>query len=86
MRPGMKINADLSHWVWVTESYLENFQDELAEAIIRADHIHARVGFTEGPQLPDPGKPFWKREVEFFLNIWGQKLNCHKSIGMVFFL
>lgn len=39
LRPVMKITADFSHWVCVTESYLENFQKELAEAILRAEHI-----------------------------------------------
>ncbi len=62
----MKINADFSHWVCVTESYLENFQDELNEAIYRAEHIHARVGFTQGPQIPDPGLPAWQEPVQFF--------------------
>ena len=35
-------------WVCVTESYLEDFEKELDEAIKRAEHIHARVGFLEG--------------------------------------
>ena len=42
LRPGMKITADLSHWVCVTESYLENFQQALSEAIVRTEHVHAK--------------------------------------------
>jgi hypothetical protein len=37
----MKVTADFSHWVCVTESYLEGFRIELEEAIKRAEHIHA---------------------------------------------
>ncbi len=80
-RPAMKITADLSHWVCVTESYLENFGEPLAAAIKRAEHIHARVGFTEGPQVPDPRKPFWQEQVQFFLNIWEQVLTHQQLMG-----
>ncbi|CAN5467305.1 hypothetical protein BH11BAC5_BH11BAC5_39070 [soil metagenome] len=84
-RAGMKITADLSHWVCVSESYLENFQEALAAAIVRAEHIHARVGFTQGPQIPDPRKAFWQQEVEFFLKIWQQIWTHQKSIGTKLF-
>ncbi len=72
LRPEMKITADFSHWVCVTESYLENFEKEVQEAILRTEHIHARVGFPEGPQIPDPRSPYWKNEVDFFLSLWGR--------------
>lgn len=81
LRPNMKITADFSHWVCVTESYLENFKEELSAGIARAEHIHARVGFIEGPQIPDPRKPFWQQQVQFFLGIWGQILAHQKSMG-----
>jgi sugar phosphate isomerase/epimerase len=81
IRPKMKITADFSHWVCVTESYLGNFEKELDEAIIRAEHIHARVGFTEGPQIPDPRSPFWQEQVDFFLNLWKRIIDYQSSIG-----
>lgn len=85
LRPAMKITADFSHWVCVTESYLENFEYELAEAILRAEHIHARVGFTEGPQIPDPRSSFWQQQVEYFLGLWAKIINYHQSIGTAIF-
>jgi sugar phosphate isomerase/epimerase len=81
LRPGMKITADLSHWTCVTESYLENFKEIVSEAIARTEHIHARVGFTEGPQVPDPRLPFWQQQVTFFLNIWQQMVDHKKASG-----
>jgi sugar phosphate isomerase/epimerase len=81
LKPKMKITADFSHWVCVTESFLENFQEPLSAAIIRAEHIHARVGFIEGPQIPDPRNPFWQQPVQFFLNIWEQILTHQKLMG-----
>jgi sugar phosphate isomerase/epimerase len=81
LRPQMKITADFSHWVCVTESYLENFEKEILEAVKRADHIHARVGFTEGPQIPDPRNSFWEQNIEFFFILWEQILVHHQTIG-----
>ncbi len=85
LRPKMKITADFSHWVCVTESYLENFEEELSEAIKRAEHIHARVGFTEGPQISDPRTEYWRPQVKFFLHQWEQILLCQKSRGQKLF-
>ena len=67
-RPAMKITADFSHWTCVTESWLENSAAIMEEAIKRTRHIHARVGFTQGPQIPDPRHAAWQEPVNFFLN------------------
>jgi sugar phosphate isomerase/epimerase len=80
LRPSMKLTADFSHWVCVTESYLENFEKELDESVARSEHIHARVGFPEGPQIPDPRSPFWEEPVNFFLKLWERIIQYQKSI------
>jgi hypothetical protein len=85
IRPKMKITADFSHWVCVTESYLKDFEKELDEAIKRTEHIHARVGFIEGPQISDPRNPYWEQEVEFFLKIWERIIVYQQSIGTEIF-
>lgn len=79
LRPEMKITADFSHWVCVTESYLENFDKEVDEAIKRTEHIHARVGFPEGPQIPDPRSSYWEKQVDYFLGLWGRIVNEQKA-------
>jgi len=57
MFPDLRLNADFSHWCVVTESLLED-QEELMEVVAaRSIHIHARVGFQEGPQVGDPRAP-----------------------------
>lgn len=68
--PNLKITADLAHWVCVAESLLVGHETALEEAIRRAGHIHARVGFAEGPQVPDPFSPRWSRELEVFGGWW----------------
>ncbi len=64
------ITADFSHWVCVTESFLENFSKILSEAIERTRHVHARVGYEQGPQVPDPRAPEWQYAVDHFLAWW----------------
>lgn len=64
------ITADFSHWTCVTESLLENFGETLEEAVTRTRHVHARVGFEQGPQIPDPRLPEWAATVDVFLQWW----------------
>jgi sugar phosphate isomerase/epimerase len=80
-RPAMRITADLSHWVVVSESFLEGFPGPLAEAIGRADHIHARVGYEQGPQVPDPRAPEWDYAVKPFLSWWDRIIEHRHARG-----
>ena len=81
----MKITADFSHWTCVTESLLENSFSILEEAIRRTKHLHARVGFTEGPQVPDPRLVDWQEYVDFFMNLWKQIIDRQKLQKADFF-
>jgi sugar phosphate isomerase/epimerase len=51
--PWLRLGLDLSHWCAVAESYLEDQPEAVALALARADHLHARVGSPEGPQVAD---------------------------------
>lgn len=67
-----KITFDISHWVAVAESFLEDQQEAVQLAIERTGHIHARVGFPEGPQIPDPRSPLWFDAVRIHLGWWSR--------------
>ena len=79
-RPAMKITADFSHWTCVTESWLEHSPEIMDEAIKRTSHLHARVGFTEGPQIGDPRLEYWKDAVTIFESWWDKIIAHHNSI------
>lgn len=81
MRSAYQLTADFSHWVCVSESYLAFFQAELTEAIRRTQHIHARVGFTQGPQIPDPRLPEWQEPFGHFLTWWDSIVDMHRQKG-----
>ena len=68
--PDLMITADFAHWVCVAESLLVGHEVALDEAIRRAGHIHARVGYAEGPQVPDPFSPIWSEELKVFGDWW----------------
>lgn len=61
--PDLSLNVDLSHWCCVTESLLADHEDAIALAAGHAIHIHGRVGFENGPQVPDPRVAQWSRCV-----------------------
>jgi len=71
--PNLKITADLSHWTCVSETMLEDQAEILNLGISRAEHIHARVGFEEGPQIPDPRIKEWESYLITFTS-WWQKI------------
>jgi hypothetical protein len=71
----LKINADLSHWVCVCERVFTESRDRWWPNLLNlvASHchfIHARVGYAEGPQVPDPRSEVWRTEVETQLDWW----------------
>lgn len=66
----LNLTLDISHWMVVHESLLEDRTDLLDEVIDKSRHIHARVGFEQGPQVNDPTAPEWKKVLNRHLAIW----------------
>lgn len=77
--PELKITLDISHWCNVHESMLDDQPDNIKLALSRAEHIHARVGHPEGPQVNDPRAPEWKEVLEMHLSWWDQIINRKKQ-------
>lgn len=76
--PDLRITLDASHWVNVAESFLEDQQEAMDLAIARTEHIHARVGYPEGPQVPDPAAPEWNEALQHHL-LWWDKVIERKA-------
>jgi sugar phosphate isomerase/epimerase len=79
--PQLEITLDISHWCAVAETFLHDQQEAVQLAISRTNHIHARVGFTQGPQVNDPRAPEWKEALEFHLRSWDAVVEQHRSKG-----
>jgi hypothetical protein len=65
----------------VHESDLSDQQATLELGISRTDYVHARVGYAEGPQIPDPRAPEWQGAVATHLRLWQQIIDEHKRNG-----
>ena len=79
--PYVRITADFSHWCNVSESLLEQQEDNLNLAISRAIHIHARVGHSQSAQITDPRAPEWAGALQAHLTWWDAIVNSRISSG-----
>jgi sugar phosphate isomerase/epimerase len=85
--PELRLTADFSHWMVVHESDLADQEENVALAVSRADYVHARVGYAEGPQVPDPRTPEWGSAVTVHLKLWQRIVDLHKQMGKeIFFI
>jgi hypothetical protein len=82
--PQLFLAGDYSHWTCVTESMLGGFAKQMEIVFQRTRHIHARVGFEEGPQVPDPRVPMWNGYVPKFEAMWDKVATHRKGTGSPF--
>ncbi|MEI8283106.1 MAG: hypothetical protein WCG75_11925 [Armatimonadota bacterium] len=68
--PDLYLVADLSHWTVVTESMLGGYKAQMDAILKRVRHVHARTGFEEGPQVPDPRIKQWEGYTPTFEKWW----------------
>lgn len=66
----LKLCCDFSHWVCVSERLIDDQIDVIRGCAKRAIHVHARVGYPEGPQVPDPRAPEYAAFVEAHERWW----------------
>jgi sugar phosphate isomerase/epimerase len=79
--PALRLTLDISHWCNVHESLLENQTETIAMALERVEHLHARIGHQEGPQVNDPQAPEWESAVKAHLNWWDKILERKMKEG-----
>ncbi len=80
--PKLCLTTDVSHWMVVHESDLSAQTDSLEAAVSRSRHIHARVGYEEGPQVADPRAPEWEAHLDNHLSIWQRIVDNCRATGM----
>ncbi len=79
--PALRITLDISHWCNVHESYLQGQEETVAKTLSRTDHIHARIGHPEGPQVSDPRAPEWADAVKHHFDWWDKVVETKKKEG-----
>lgn len=66
----LKFTLDVSHYMVVHERLIHKTDPFLQKIFPAVQHIHARVGFAEGPQVNNPAAPEWAEAVNVHLDIW----------------
>ncbi|HOY22043.1 MAG TPA: TIM barrel protein [Cellvibrio sp.] len=82
--PSLRLTLDISHWVCVAETFLGDQTEAVNLALQRTEHVHARVGYPQGPQISDPRAPEWESALATHLNWWRavakQLVNLNKTL------
>lgn len=79
--PELKLTLDISHWCNVHESLLDDQPETIELALQRTEHIHARIGYAEGPQVNDPRAPEWEGTVKQHFAWWDKVVERKKKNG-----
>lgn len=77
----LRMTMDISHWCNVHESLLHDQEETVQLALSRVDHIHARVGHPEGPQVNDPRAPEWEEAVKRHFEWWDKVVELKIKSG-----
>ena len=73
--PSLKFTLDISHWYCVSESYLEDQQNLLISLLDNVEHIHARIGHTQGSQISDVSNAMYDDILKIHLGVWQKYLS-----------
>ncbi|MCC6727251.1 MAG: sugar phosphate isomerase/epimerase [Saprospiraceae bacterium] len=79
--PGLRLTLDVSHWCNVHESLLSDQPETMTLALSRTEHIHARIGHAEGPQVNDPRAPEWADAVKAHYDWWDEVVKRKAAAG-----
>ncbi len=85
--PDLKFVADLSHFTCVAETGPDD--PDLTRVVVetvapRVHHVHCRVGYDHGPQVPDPRAPEWIPYTEGFERWWDAIWAAQRARGDTF--
>lgn len=83
--PDLRLTCDFSHWCVVTERLIMDTEPEILSLCAeRVHHIHARVGYDQGPQVPHPAAPEYRDALEahdrWWYILWGAQ--ARRSVAL----
>jgi len=80
--PELRLTCDFSHWVVVMERQLDDDWDAVVEVAKHAHHIHARVGYDQGPQVPHPAAPEYAGALASHQRYWEAIWDAQRAAGL----
>jgi hypothetical protein len=80
--PELRLTCDFSHWCCVCERLVLDDEPEiLALCAERAHHVHARVGYDQGPQVPHPDAPEYRAVLNAHERWWDALWSASEHAG-----
>lgn len=83
--PDIKLTLDMSHWCVVAERQMDTELDLIKRIAPNIFHLHGRVGYDQGPQVPDPAAPEYEYALlaheKIWRLIWTVQTNAGKEIS-----
>ncbi len=80
--PDIRLTCDFSHWCVVCERLLDSELDVIHAIAANALHIHARVGYDQGPQVPHPAAPEYADSLRAHQSWWEILWHAQQRRGM----
>ncbi|PXX89619.1 xylose isomerase [Marinobacter vulgaris] len=68
--PEIDVTCDFSHWAVVSERLPHIEWDCIERTASQARHVHARVGYDQGPQVPHPAAPEYAEALVSHQSCW----------------
>jgi len=68
--PHIKLTLDISHWCVVCERLMDSEIETMNAIAANVHHIHGRIGYDQGPQVPDPAAPEYAEALASHERIW----------------
>ena len=82
--PELRLTADLSHWVLVSERLFTHplEREWMHRVVARVDHTHARAGYNQHAQVPHTSWAGFDKEIawfdEWWQRIWDESMKAGK--------
>ena len=80
--PDLMLTLDVSHWCVVCERAVAAIAAWMEPIEWRVRHVHARVGYDQGPQVPDLESPWHREDLASHLACW-QRIAAMQEIFTV---
>lgn len=79
--PELRLTCDFSHWVVMMERQLDDDWAAVQAVAKHAHHIHARVGYDQGPQVPHPAAPEYAAALASHQRCWEAIWDAQRAAG-----
>jgi len=79
--PAINLTADISHWCVVCERQMDTEMQTIEAIAPHVRHIHARIGYDQGPQVPHPAASEYADALHVHQRIWERFWDAQRASG-----